>query len=208
VLRIVSDGINYACGLTLAGLILSYFFNPYLGIPLYVVALFCLWFFRDPDRTIPSGDVMLAPADGKIVSIKSLPAQQTRLSIFLNIVNVHVTRAPVSGLIRDVTYTKGKFRVASFEEASVENERSTFQIEAGDSSVTFSMIAGLIARRIVSYKRAGDTVEAGERIGLMKFGSRVDIFFGPEWKLLVSKGLNVKAGVSILAHRTPAEEHL
>jgi phosphatidylserine decarboxylase len=128
------------------------------------------------------------------------------LSIFLNIFNVHVTRSPVAGYIRDATYTKGKFRVASFEEASAENERSTFQIETGGGSVTFSMVAGLIARRIVSYKWAGDTVEAGERVGLMKFGSRVDIYFGPEWEVLVSKGQNVRAGVTVLARRRPVEE--
>jgi phosphatidylserine decarboxylase len=201
VLRIVSDGINYACGLTLAGLILSYFFNPYLGIPLYLLALFCLWFFRDPERSVPAGDVMVAPADGKVVSIKNAYAEQARISIFLNIFNVHVARSPVAGFISDVTYTKGKFRVASMEEASAENEKNTFRLESNGSQVVFSLIAGLIARRIVSYKRSGDTVSTGERVGLMKFGSRVDVFFGPEWEVQVRSGQKVSAGVTVIARK-------
>jgi phosphatidylserine decarboxylase len=205
VLRIVSDGINYACGLTLAGLALSYFLNPYLGIPLYVLALFCLWFFRDPERKIPSGDVIVAPADGKILSIKSMSPEQTRLSIFLNIFNVHVTRSPAAGRISEVVYSKGKFRVASLEEASVENEKNTFYLDTGDSKIMFSLVAGLIARRIVSYKKAGDVVASGERVGLMKFGSRVDLFFGPEWRVEVKNGQKVVAGVTVIARRATGE---
>ncbi len=204
-LRIVSDGIHYACGLTLAGLVLSYFLNPYLGIPLYVLALFCLWFFRDPERKIPPGNVMVAPADGKILSVKAMSPEQTRLSIFLNIFNVHVTRSPVAGRISEMTYSKGKFRVASLEEASVENEKNTFYVESGGSKVVFSLVAGLIARRIVSYKKTGDFVASGERVGLMKFGSRVDLFFGPEWQVEVKSGQKVVAGITIIARRAAGE---
>src|SRR5690348_11205341 len=125
-LRIVSDGINYACGLTLAGLALSYFITPWAGLPLYVVAAFCLWFFRDPDRKIPQGAVMVSPADGKIVSIKRLNDHQTRISIFLNIFDVHVNRSPVAGQITNIHYHKGKFLVASREVASTDNEQNTF----------------------------------------------------------------------------------
>lgn len=205
-MRIVSDGINYACGLTLAGLILSYFFDPYLGVPLYLVALFCLWFFRDPERRSPSGDVMVAPADGKVISIKSSPDEPSRVSIFLNIFNVHVARAPVGGRIQSLTYSKGKFRVASLEAASLENEKSTFELDAGGSRVVFSMIAGLIARRIVTYKSAGEAVAMGERIGLMKFGSRVDVFIGNEWEVTAQTGQKVKAGVTVIARRSAPEE--
>jgi phosphatidylserine decarboxylase len=205
-LRIVADGINYACGLTSAGLILSYFFNPYLGVPLYLVALFCLWFFRDPERKSPAGDVMVAPADGKVISIKTGSDEPNRVSVFLNIFNVHVARCPVAGRIRRLTYTKGKFRVASLEAASLENEKSTFEIDAAGSRVVFSLIAGLIARRIVTYKDTGDTVAAGERIGLMKFGSRVDVFMGPEWKIVVQTGQKVSAGVTVIARRPAPEE--
>jgi phosphatidylserine decarboxylase len=205
-LRIVSDGINYACGLTLAGLVLSYFFNPYLGVPLYLVALFCLWFFRDPERRSPGGDVMVAPADGKVISIKNGANESSRVSIFLNVFNVHVARAPVGGHIESLTYSKGKFRVASLEAASLENEKSTFEVDAGGSRVVFSMIAGLIARRIVTYKRAGEAVAMGERIGLMKFGSRVDVFIGSEWKVIAQTGQRVTAGVTVIARRAVPEE--
>jgi phosphatidylserine decarboxylase len=201
-LRIVSDGINYACGLTLAGLILSYFFSPYLGVPLYVIALFCLWFFRDPERKPPAGDVMVAPADGKVVSVKSGSDEPARVSIFLNIFNVHVARSPVAGRIRELSYTKGKFRVASLEAASLENEKSTFDVDANGSRVVFSLIAGLIARRIVTYKRSGETLGIGERVGLMKFGSRVDVFMGPEWTIAVRTGQKVTAGVTVIARRS------
>jgi phosphatidylserine decarboxylase len=206
-LRIVSDGINYACGLTLAGLILSYFLNPYLGIPLYVIALFCLWFFRDPERKPPADDVMVAPADGKVISIRKGSDEPARVSIFLNIFNVHVARSPVAGHIRRLTYTKGKFRVASLEAASVENEKSTFELDAGGSRVVFSLVAGLIARRIVMYKNSGDTVAMGERVGLMKFGSRVDVFVGPEWNIAAQTGQKVTAGVTVIARRAVSEEH-
>lgn len=201
-MRIVSDGINYACGLTLGGLALSYFLNPWLGTPLYVLALFCLWFFRDPERKIPSGDVLVSPADGKIVAIRNV-AGEIRVSIFLNIFNVHVNRSPAAGRITAIRYEKGKFRVASLDEASAENEKNTITLDAGGSKVVFSQIAGLIARRIVCHKRVGDVVTAGERIGLIKFGSRVDVFFGPEWTLAVKTGQRVSAGSSVLARRGP-----
>jgi phosphatidylserine decarboxylase len=201
VLRIVSDGINYACGLTLGGLVLSYFLNPWLGTPLYVVALFCLWFFRDPERKVPPGDVLVSPADGKVVLIHDLATNDKRVSIFLNIFNVHVTRSPVAGRISEVSYQKGKFRVASMEKASTENEQNTIKVDTNGSRVVFSQIAGLIARRIICYKKVGDTVATGERVGLIKFGSRVDIFIGPEWELAVNRGQKVSAGSSVLARR-------
>ncbi|MFZ0588858.1 MAG: phosphatidylserine decarboxylase [Bryobacteraceae bacterium] len=204
-LHIVPDGINYACALSLAGLILSYFLDPFLGIPLYLVALFCLWFFRDPERKIPDGDVMVAPADGRIVSIKAGPEEETRLSIFLNVFNVHVARSPVAGRIAELTRTKGKFRVASLDEASVENEKSTIRIDARGRPVVFSLIAGLIARRIICYKREGETVARGERIGLMKFGSRVDVFISGEWSVVVESGQKVSAGTTIIARLSEQE---
>jgi phosphatidylserine decarboxylase len=203
VLRIVSDGINYACGLTLGGLALSYFLNPWLGVPLYLVALFCLWFFRDPDRKVPPGDVLVSPADGKVVLIYDTATNEKRLSVFLNIFNVHVTRSPAAGRISEVSYQKGKFRVASLEMASTENEQNTIRLDANGSKVVFSQIAGLIARRIICYKKAGDTVAAGERVGLIKFGSRVDVFIGPEWELMVSRGQKVSAGSTVLARKRP-----
>ena len=205
-MRIVPDGIYYACGLTLAGLALSYFVNPWAGAPLYIAAGFCVFFFRDPERVAPSGDVMVAPADGKVVSVRELNPGETRVSIFLNIFNVHVNRTPIPGKITAVVYQKGKFLVASHEAASLENEQNTLIVEGRNTRIVCRQIAGLIARRIVCYKRAGDSVAPGERIGYIKFGSRVDVLFGPEWKLAVKIGDRVFGGTSILAHRAEPGE--
>jgi phosphatidylserine decarboxylase len=205
-LRIVSDGIHYACGLTLAGLALSYFLNPWVGVPFYVLAAFCLYFFRDPERVPPSGDVIVSPADGKVVSIRDMGDRQTRVSIFLNIFDVHVNRTPIPGKITDVQYQEGKFLVASHEAASSENEQNTLVVDDGDTRVVCRQIAGLIARRIVCYKRAGDSVAKGERIGYIKFGSRVDVLFGPEWDVAVKLGDKVAGATTVLAKRAAQRE--
>ena len=205
-MRIVVDGIYYACGLTLAGFAVSYYLNPWVGIPLYVLAAFCLYFFRDPERIVPAGDFLLAPADGKVVAVREIAPGETRVSIFLNIFDVHVNRSPLAGTIADVVYQKGKFLVASHEAASSENEQNTLVVEGRGTRVVCRQIAGLIARRIVCYKRAGDSLAAGERIGYIKFGSRVDVLFGPEWQCAVKAGDRVAAGVSILASRAAGGE--
>jgi phosphatidylserine decarboxylase len=200
-LRIVPDGIYYACGLTLVGLALSYFLSPWVGVPFYVLAAFCLYFFRDPERIPPPGDVMVSPADGKVVSIRKVSNSETRVSIFLNIFDVHVNRTPIPGKITDVQYQEGKFLVASHEAASSENEQNTLVVEGSGTRVVCRQIAGLIARRIVCYKRPGDSVAKGERIGYIKFGSRVDVLFGPEWNTAVNVGARVAGGLTILANR-------
>jgi phosphatidylserine decarboxylase len=202
-LRIVRDGIYYACGLALVGIVLSYFLTPWAGVPFYLIAAFCLYFFRDPERVAPAGDVMVAPADGKVVSIRELTPDQTRISIFLNIFDVHVNRTPVPGRVTGVSYQKGKFLVASHEAASTENEQNTLVVEGNGTRVICRQIAGLIARRIVCYKKPGDPVATAERIGYIKFGSRVDVLFGPEWRVTVKIGDRVSAGSSVLANRVP-----
>jgi phosphatidylserine decarboxylase len=181
------------------GLGLAYFVHPFLGIPCYVLAAFCLYFFRDPDRTAPTGEAIVAPADGKVVSVKQLGPAETRISIFLNIFDVHVNRTPIPGRITEVLYRKGKFLVASHEEASVENEQNTLVVEGPRGRVVCRQIAGLIARRIICHKQAGDVVAPGERIGYIKFGSRVDVLFGSEWRPTVKVGDRVSAGTTILA---------
>ncbi|MBL0157585.1 MAG: phosphatidylserine decarboxylase [Bryobacterales bacterium] len=196
----VITGLYYALFLTGAGALLGYFTRGWAGIPFYILALFCLWFFRDPDRAVPTGPVAVSPADGKVILIKRKP-ESTRVSIFLNVFDVHVNRSPIAGKIVDVTYKPGKFLVASKDEASLDNEMNTLTVDGHGTVVQFSQIAGLIARRIVCYKKPGDYVTAGERIGLIKFGSRVDITFGPEWQLEVQEGQRVSAGSSILARR-------
>jgi phosphatidylserine decarboxylase len=206
-LRIVVDGIYYACGLTLAGIILSYFWSPWAGVALYILAAFCLYFFRDPERVPPPGDVMVAPADGQVVAVRDLGGGQTRVSIFLNIFDVHVNRTPIPGKVTKVVYTKGKFMVASRELASSDNEQNTIVIEGDDGThVTCRQIAGLIARRIVCYKRAGDVLAPAERIGYIKFGSRVDVVYGPEWRTSVKVRERVRAGTSVVAKRAGTRE--
>lgn len=196
----VVTGLYYALMLTGAGALLGYLSRPWAGIPFYILALFCLWFFRDPDRVIPTGPVAVSPADGKVILIKRKP-DATHVSIFLNVFDVHVNRSPIAGKIVDIKYKQGKFLVASKAEASLDNEMNTLTVEGDGTRITFSQIAGLIARRIVCYKKPGDFVTAGERIGLIKFGSRVDISFGPEWQLEVAEGQRVAGGSSILARR-------
>jgi len=205
-LRIVVDGIYYACGLTLAGLAFSYFLNPWAGLPFYILGAFCLYFFRDPERVAPLGKLVLSPADGEVVSVKRVSPDLTRISIFLNIFNVHVNRAPIPGVVTEVAYRKGKFLIASHDEASVENEQNTLVIEGNGTRVICRQIAGFLARRIVCYKRAGDPVSTGERIGYIKFGSRVDVFFGPEWIPVVKVGDRVAGGSSILARPAGSAE--
>jgi phosphatidylserine decarboxylase len=200
----VIDGIYYAAALTAGGAVIWYFTRLPFAIPLFLLALFCLYFFRDPDRAIPDGAVAVSPADGKVVSIVPGGIEATRISIFLNIFDVHVNRAPIGGKITKVAYTKGQFLVASRELASSQNERNTATVAGDGTTVTFAQIAGLIARRIVFNKKAGDAVAKGERVGLIKFGSRVDVFLGPEWDIAVKTGERVAAGSSILAHRKQA----
>ena len=197
----VVDGIYYALALSAGGAAVAYFSRPWFGAPLFVVALFCLYFFRDPDRSVPSGPVAVSPADGKVVAVKLESPTVTRVSIFLNIFDVHVNRTPISGKITDVHYNKGQFLIASKEEASSQNEQNTVTVEGDGTRVRFKQIAGLIARRIVFNKKLGDTVTAGERIGLIKFGSRVDVEFGPEWEIVVKPGMRVAAGSSVIARR-------
>lgn len=197
----VRDGIYYALAFTTAGVLVAALTSPGFALPLFVLAAFCGWFFRDPERLLPIGPVALSPADGKVVGIVS-EGRNTRISIFLNIFDVHVNRTPIGGTITDITYKKGKFLVASREIASAENEQNIFTVCADDGTIViFSQIAGLIARRIVCYKKVGDRVQAGERVGLIKFGSRVDVILGPEWSIEVRPGMRVVAGTSILARR-------
>lgn len=196
----VIDGIYYALGLAVGGALVGYLTRPVFGLPMFILALFCLWFFRDPDREIPGGPVAVSPADGKVIWIKQINGQQ-RVSIFLNVFDVHVNRSPIAGKVTAVKYQTGKFLVASKEEASTENEMNTITVEGDGTKVVFSQIAGLIARRIICSTKVGETVTAGQRIGYIKFGSRVDMFFGPEWTLNIKEGERVSAGSSIVARR-------
>ena len=196
----VRDGLYYGAGFCAAGILLTWV-QPWLGLLPFLLAAFCLYFFRDPDREIPVGPVAVSPADGKVVAVRPEGPSQRRVSIFLNIFDVHVNRTPIAGTITDVEYHKGRFLVASKEKASVQNEQNKVIVEGDGTRVVFKQIAGLIARRIVFNKKPGDRVSTGERVGLIKFGSRVDVLFGPEWEIVVRPGMRVAAGSSVIARR-------
>ncbi len=198
---IVAAGIYYALGLAAGGWLVSWLANPWFGLPLFILAVFCLYFFRDPERLIPAGPVAVSPADGKVMVVQREGPTQMRISIFLNIFDVHVNRAPIGGAIAEVRYQKGRFHVASRETASSENEQNVVSVRGDGTCVVFKQIAGLIARRIVFHKKPGDLVDKGERVGLIKFGSRVDVLFGPEWEIVVRPGMRVAAGSSVIARR-------
>jgi phosphatidylserine decarboxylase len=198
---IVIDGIYYALALGAGGALVSWLVSPWFGLPLFVLAVFCLYFFRDPERAIPDGPVAVSPADGKVVAVRQETPTRTRISIFLNIFDVNVNRTPIAGRITGVKYQTGKFLVASREECSQANEQNVVEVEGDGTTVVFKQIAGLIARRIVFWPKVGDYVAKGERIGLIKFGSRADVLLGPEWEITVSPGQRVSAGSSILARR-------
>ncbi|MDZ7636999.1 MAG: phosphatidylserine decarboxylase [Bryobacterales bacterium] len=199
----VKDGIILAAAFALAGIGIGQFFDPRLALPLFVVAAFFLFFFRDPARKIPDGDVIVSPADGSVAMIRPLGDEQTRISIFLSVFDVHINRSPVAGTVTAVDYRKGKFVNAMRADASDENERNIVEVRADDgSTVVFSQIAGLLARRIVFRPKAGDRVEKGERVGMIKFGSRTDVILGPEWEIVAQPNEVVMGGSSILARRT------
>lgn len=198
----VRDGIYYGIGLLIAAAVVAYF-TPWLAIAPLLVALFVMWFFRDPNRSIPSGPgVLVSPADGKVTDVGVYPVNgvpHRRISIFLNVFDVHVNRSPIEGVIRSAEYHKGKFLNAMAPASSEENEQNTVTVEGDGYSVIFKQIAGLIARRIVFTKKIGEQVERGERVGLIKFGSRTDVIFPVEAEVLVKLGDRVKGGSSVLA---------
>ena len=199
----VKYGYYYAGALLAGALATAYLAGWPYSIPFYIFAAFCLNFFRDPERRAPEGPVAVSPADGKVVSGKAGAHGPAQISIFMNVFDVHVNRAPIHGKIACIKYKKGDFLAADKEEASDANEQNVISIDgfAGGrpTTVVVKQIAGLIARRIICYKRAGDEVSLGERIGLIKFGSRVDVLFGPEWEIAVRTGQKVSAGKSVVA---------
>jgi phosphatidylserine decarboxylase len=178
----------------------------------FVLALIALWvayFFRDPVRTGERGErLVIAPADGKVVMITEvneptfMKERSVRLSIFMNVFNVHVNRYPVSGVVRLVDHTPGRFANAATEQSSLENEQTSIGIESGSNHVLVRQIAGLIARRIVTDSRVGERVQQGERMGLIRFGSRVDVFLPAGAALRVKVGDITFAGTTVLGELT------
>jgi phosphatidylserine decarboxylase len=181
-----------------------------IAIVITIIALWVAYFFRDPERTGERGSqVVVAPADGKLILITEVDepnfigGKALRLSIFMNVFNVHVNRYPVDGTVKYVHYNKGKFLNAAAEKSSLENEQSSVGIEAGPYRILVRQIAGLIARRIVTYSKVGDRAAQGERFGIIRFGSRVDLFIPTDSKLRVKLGVLTTAGTTILAELPP-----
>jgi phosphatidylserine decarboxylase len=198
----VRDGILYALALAVAAAML-FLLSPWLALIPLLLAAFFLWFFRDPERTVPQDPgAIVSPADGKVTDIapvELMGRRMQRISIFLNVFNVHVNRSPVSGVIRAVEYRKGKFGNAMDAGCCEVNEQNIVTVEGDGQTVIFKQIAGLLARRIVFTRKIGDTVARGERIGLIKFGSRVDVIMDAGVEMKVKIGDHVAGGSTILA---------
>jgi phosphatidylserine decarboxylase len=201
----VRDGYLYGIALFAVAGLLRFFTGQWIwSIMPVLLALFFLWFFRDPERNIPQGEgLVVSPADGKVTDalrITTPEGETLRLSIFLNVFNVHVNRSPITGTLREVAYRKGQYLNAMNPASAEKNEQNKAIVEADAGySVAFTQIAGLLARRIVFRPAEGARLERGQRIGLIKFGSRVDVLLPGNAELHVKKGDHVKGGSSILA---------
>ena len=207
----VRDGYYYGFVLIAAAGLLGWLVGAGWAIIPVMLAAFFMWFFRDPERAIPADPgAVVSPGDGKVTEIAAVVVNGTprkRISIFLNVFDVHVNRSPIAGTIREVRYQKGQFLNAMNAASAEHNEQNTVTVEGDGQTVVFKQIAGLLARRIVFTKNTGDRVERGERIGLIKFGSRVDVLFETSADVNVKVGDRVKGGESILAFlvREPRE---
>ncbi len=175
------------------------------GCALLVLTLFVLFFFRDPERIVPEGKgIVVSPADGKVIVVKDvfepnyLKQDVKQISIFLSVFNVHVNRSPIGGTVELVKYNPGKFHVASVDKASLDNEQTAMVIANGTRKILVKQIAGLIARRIVCYAKPGDSIKPGERYGLIRFGSRVDIFLPKNAEIKVKLGDRVTGAKDVI----------
>ena len=174
----------------------------YVGLLLLLVALFMAFFFRDPKREPPNDpDVVVSPADGRVTRIESAAGQAnspTLISIFLSPLDVHINRAPIPGKIVDVVYSPGKFLMATNEKASAVNEQNALTIQGEKITVVCKQIAGILARRIVCWKHAGDRLNLGERFGMIKFSSRTDVLLPANVKVMVAEGDRVRGGITVI----------
>jgi phosphatidylserine decarboxylase len=200
----VRDGYIYGLSLLAVGGILMWATGTWVwSIVPVLLALFFLWFFRDPQRNVPQGaGLIVSPADGLVtetVRIETPRGPRQRVSIFLNVFDVHVNRSPIAGEVMSVRYQKGKFLNAMNEDSAESNEQNIVTVQGEGMEIVFKQIAGLIARRIIFNHREGDRVQRGQRVGLIKFGSRTDIILPAEAEIRVTTGQRVKGGSSIIA---------
>lgn len=202
-LRIVREGFPFILPPAVAALLFFVFGYWWLGLLLTLLTLSLAFFFRDPRRELPSDpNVVVAPADGRVTRVtRVIPddnSSPTLVSIFLSPLDVHVNRAPIAGLIRDVSYVRGKFLMATNEMASTVNEQNALTIEGERITVVCKQIAGILARRVVCWKKKGDRVSLGERFGLIKFSSRTDVILPQQVEVLVTEGSRVMGGTTII----------
>ncbi len=206
----VRDGYFYALALIAAGVLVGWFARPAWALLPLVLALFFLWFFRDPERAIPdAAGALVSPGDGKVTDVSFVTTsgeKHARISIFLSVFDVHVNRSPIAGVVREVRYQRGKFLNAMNQASAERNEQNIVRVEGDGQVVVFKQIAGLLARRIVFHPKVGDRLERGQRVGLIKFGSRVDVLFDAGAAVQVKVGERVRGGASILAYLQPASE--
>jgi phosphatidylserine decarboxylase len=206
----VRDGYIYGVSLLVVAAVLAWTTHGWIWpiIPVLLAAFF-LWFFRDPERQIPVGEgLIVSPGDGLVtetVTISTPAGQMQRISIFLSVFDVHVNRSPISGVLSAVRYQKGQYLNAMNPASADRNEQNVVTVRGEGFEVTFKQIAGLLARRIVFTRREGDAVERGERVGLIKFGSRVDVLLPAEAEIRVKKGQRVRGGASVLAEMPELE---
>ncbi|HEX8140297.1 MAG TPA: phosphatidylserine decarboxylase family protein [Pyrinomonadaceae bacterium] len=197
------EGLPYVIIPVLLALVPLYLGYWPVALLLLALAAFMAFFFRDPQRTAPpEQNIIVSPADGRVTRVEAVdpnnPDSPTIVSIFLSPLDVHINRAPVAGKITDVTYTKGKFLIATNEQASLLNEQNALTIRGEQVTVVCKQIAGVLARRIVCWKKAGDELALGERFGLIKFSSRTDLILPPNVAVQVQKGARVRGGATII----------
>jgi len=206
----VRDGYYYALALIAAAFLVGWFVPPAWALIPGLLAVFFLWFFRDPERVIPdAAGAVVSPADGKVTDVSWVTesgVKQARISIFLSVFDVHVNRSPIEGVVREVRYQRGRFLNAMNQASAEQNEQNIVRVEGDRQVVIFKQIAGLLARRIVFHPKVGDRLQRGQRVGLIKFGSRVDVLLNASAGLKVKVGDRVRGGASVLAYLQPEGE--
>lgn len=206
----VRDGYYYAGALIVVGIVIGWLSRPAWAIIPFLLAAFFLWFFRDPERAIPqTRGAVVSPADGKVTEVAPATVgneKLTRISIFLSVFDVHVNRTPISGVIREVRYQRGKYLNAMDAASAEQNEQNIVTVEGEGHRIVFKQIAGLLARRIVFHPKVGDRLERGQRVGLIKFGSRTDLLIDASARVQVRVGDRVRGGASVLAYMEPRPE--
>jgi phosphatidylserine decarboxylase len=207
----VRDGYFYGLGFIAAAVLVFLVTGNWVwAIVPVLLACFFFWFFRDPRRPVPvEAGLVVSPADGKITEVARIQTpggERIRLSIFLNVFDVHVNRSPIAGRVREVRYQKGQYLNALNPDSAEKNEQNIVTVQGEEFDVSFKQIAGLLARRIVFRFRVGDFVERGERVGLIKFGSRVDVVLPGHAHVRVVLGQRVKGGASVLADIQPVQD--